>query len=57
MWSCRYSLNLNIIDISKINIYYNFVYEEFDLDYKLRPQNLSPETYFDLAKEFEKLRS
>jgi len=35
----------------------SLIYEKFDLDYKLRPQNLSPETYFDLAKEFEKLRS
>ncbi len=34
----------------------SLIYRKFNLDYSLRPQNLSPETYFDLAKEFKILR-
>ena len=34
----------------------SLIYKKFSIDYNLRPQNLSPETYFNLAKEFEKLR-
>ena len=32
------------------------VAEKFGIDLNLRPQNLEPETYFKLVKEFEKLR-
>ena len=32
------------------------VAEKFDIDLNLRPQNLEPETYFKLAKEYEDLR-
>ena len=31
------------------------VSEKFDIDLNLRPQNLEPETYFNLVKEYEKL--
>ena len=31
------------------------VSEKFDIDLNLRPQNLSPETYYRLAKELEDL--
>ncbi len=31
--------------------------EKFSIDLNLRPQNLDPETYFKLAREFENLRS
>ena len=33
------------------------VSEKFNIDLNLRPQNLEPEIYFNLVKEFEKLRS
>ena len=33
------------------------VAEKFDIDLNLRPQNLKPETYFKLVKEYEDLRS
>ena len=33
------------------------VAEKFDIDLNLRPQNLKPETYFKLVKEYENLRS
>jgi len=33
------------------------VAEKFDIDLNLRPQNLKPETYFKLIKEYEDLRS
>jgi 16S rRNA (adenine1518-N6/adenine1519-N6)-dimethyltransferase len=33
------------------------VAEKFDIDLNLRPQNLEPETYFKLVKEYEDLRS
>ena len=33
------------------------VSEKFNIDLNLRPQNLEPETYFKLVKEFESLRS
>ena len=32
------------------------VAEKFDIDLNLRPQNLKPETYFKLVKEYEDLR-
>ena len=31
------------------------VAEKFSIDLNLRPQNLEPETYFKLVKEFESL--
>ncbi|MDA9604206.1 16S rRNA (adenine(1518)-N(6)/adenine(1519)-N(6))-dimethyltransferase RsmA [Candidatus Pelagibacter sp.] len=31
--------------------------EKFNIDLKLRPQNLMPETYYNLTKEYEKLSS
>jgi len=34
----------------------NKVAEKFDIDLNLRPQNLKPETYFKLVKEYEDLR-
>ena len=33
------------------------VSEKFEIDLNLRPQNLKPEIYFNLVKEYEKLRS
>jgi len=30
--------------------------EKFDIDLNLRPQNLKPEIYFNLVKEYEILR-
>jgi 16S rRNA (adenine1518-N6/adenine1519-N6)-dimethyltransferase len=33
------------------------VSEKFDIDLNLRPQNLEPEIYFNLVKEYESLRS
>ena len=33
------------------------VSKKFNIDLNLRPQNLKPEVYFDLVKEYEKLRS
>jgi 16S rRNA (adenine1518-N6/adenine1519-N6)-dimethyltransferase len=33
------------------------VSEKFDIDLNLRPQNLEPEVYFNLVKEYENLRS
>ena len=33
------------------------VSEKFNIDLNLRPQNLEPETYFKLVKEYEDLRS
>jgi 16S rRNA (adenine1518-N6/adenine1519-N6)-dimethyltransferase len=33
------------------------VAEKFNIDLNLRPQNLEPETYFKLVKEYEELRS
>ena len=33
------------------------VAEKFDIDLNLRPQNLKPETYFKLVKEYEDLKS
>ena len=33
------------------------VSKKFDIDLNLRPQNLSPEIYFKLTKEYENLRS
>jgi 16S rRNA (adenine1518-N6/adenine1519-N6)-dimethyltransferase len=35
----------------------NDVARKFDIDLNLRPQNLKPEIYFDLVKEYENLRS
>jgi 16S rRNA (adenine1518-N6/adenine1519-N6)-dimethyltransferase len=35
----------------------NEVAKKFDIDLNLRPQNLKPETYFKLVKEYEDLRS
>ena len=32
------------------------VAEKFGIDLNLRPQNLEPETYFKLVKEYEDLR-
>ena len=32
------------------------VVKKFNINLNLRPQNLCPEEYFDLAKEYEKLR-
>ena len=32
------------------------VAEKFDINLDLRPQNLEPETYFKLVKEYESLR-
>ena len=34
----------------------NQVAEKFGIDLNLRPQNLKPETYFKLVKEYEDLR-
>ena len=31
------------------------VSEKFDIDLNLRPQNLKPEVYFNIVKEYEKL--
>jgi len=31
--------------------------EKLNLDLNLRPQNLDPETYYEMAKEYENLRS
>ena len=31
--------------------------EKFNIDLNLRPQNLKPEIYFKLVKEYENLRS
>ena len=33
------------------------VSEKFNVDLNLRPQNLEPEIYFNLVKEYERLRS
>ena len=33
------------------------VAEKFDINLNLRPQNLKPEIYFKLVKEYESLRS
>ena len=33
------------------------VSEKFDINLNLRPQNLEPEIYFKLVKEYEDLRS
>ena len=33
------------------------VADKFNIDLNLRPQNLEPEMYFKLVKEYEKLRS
>ena len=33
------------------------VAEKFDIDLNLRPQNLEPEIYFNLVKEYESLRN
>ena len=33
------------------------VSEKFNIDLNLRPQNLKPEMYFNLVKEYESLRS
>ena len=33
------------------------VAEKFNIDLNLRPQNLKPEIYFKLTKEYEDLRS
>ena len=33
------------------------VSEKFNIDLNLRPQNLDPEIYFNLTKEYENLRS
>ena len=33
------------------------VSDKFNIDLNLRPQNLDPEIYYRLAKEFEDLRS
>ena len=33
------------------------VSEKFNIDLNLRPQNLEPEIYFNLVKEYESLRS
>ena len=33
------------------------VSKKFNIDLNLRPQNLSPEIYFKLTKEYEDLRS
>ena len=33
------------------------VAEKFDIDLNLRPQNLKPEIYFKLVKEYEDLKS
>ena len=41
-------LKILFSDIKKIS-------NNFNLDLKKRPQNLSPSTYFDLCKEYEKL--
>jgi 16S rRNA (adenine1518-N6/adenine1519-N6)-dimethyltransferase len=32
------------------------VAKKFDIDLNLRPQNLEPETYYKLVKEYEDLR-
>ncbi|MDB2382171.1 ribosomal RNA small subunit methyltransferase A, partial [Candidatus Pelagibacter bacterium] len=34
----------------------NEIAEKFGIDLNLRPQNLRPETYFKLVKEYEDLR-
>ena len=31
--------------------------EKFDINLNLRPQNLNPETYYKLVKEYENLKS
>ena len=33
------------------------VSDKFKIDLNLRPQNLDPEKYFELVKEYENLRS
>ena len=33
------------------------VLEKLKIDLNLRPQNLNPETYYNLVNEYEKLRS
>ena len=33
------------------------VSEKFKIDLNLRPQNLEPETYFNLVREYENLNS
>jgi len=35
----------------------NKIAEKFDINLNLRPQNLEPEIYFELVKEYESLRS
>ena len=34
----------------------SMISKKFNLDLSLRPQNLSQETYYELAKNFKKLR-
>ena len=36
--------------------YYFVNHEKFDINLNLRPQNLEPEIYFKLVKEYESLR-
>ena len=35
----------------------NIISKKFNIDLNLRPQNLEPEIYYKLTKEYENLRS